>query len=247
MLVRFMGIIIMSEIVLSKDQEVAYKTIAKWLADGGIVHPKQKDPQLLTLGGFAGTGKALALNTLIPTPNGWKTMGELDIGDKVFSDNGNICSIIATSQIMTDHDCFEFEFSDGTKVVADAEHIWKTKNCNERWNNKPSKERLSKDIFETQISSKHANHSIDMPPSINTPEQNLVIDPYLLGVWLGDGAKATARVSSTDEEIIQSFSSKYNINKIAGENCDWGISAKESSPSLLVQLRDMNLLFKVLI
>lgn len=233
----------MAQIVLSKDQEVAYKTIAKWLADGGKVHPKQKNPQLLTLGGFAGTGKALALNTPIPTPNGWKTMEELIVGDEVFSDDGNICSIIAMSQIMNDHDCFEFEFSDGTKIIADADHIWKTKNCNERWNNKPSKERLSKDIFNTQRSGKHANHSVEMPPSINTPDQNLIIDPYLLGVWLGDGAKATARISSTDEEIVQSFSSEYNINKIAGENCDWGISAKEYGLSLLEQLRELNLLF----
>ncbi len=54
----------MSEIVLSKDQELAYKTITQWLADGGNVHPKQKNPQLLSLGGFAGTGKTTLVSTV---------------------------------------------------------------------------------------------------------------------------------------------------------------------------------------
>lgn len=54
----------MAQIVLSKDQEVAYQTIAKWLADGGKVHPKQKNPLLLTLGGFAGTGKTSLVSTI---------------------------------------------------------------------------------------------------------------------------------------------------------------------------------------
>jgi len=54
----------MSKIILSKDQEIAYKSIAKWLADGGIVHPKQKNPQLLSLSGYAGTGKSLLVSLI---------------------------------------------------------------------------------------------------------------------------------------------------------------------------------------
>jgi exodeoxyribonuclease V len=98
-------------------------------------------------------------------------------------------------------------------------------------------------LFETQKSGKHTNHSVSIT-SIDFPEKDLIIDPYLLGVWLGDGdgAKATSRISSKDMEIINAFSQEYNINKIAGENCDWGVSAKESGQSLLVQLREMNLL-----
>lgn len=48
----------MVEITLSEDQEIAYQTMAKWLAEGGVVHPKQTNPSLLTLAGFAGTGKS---------------------------------------------------------------------------------------------------------------------------------------------------------------------------------------------
>jgi exodeoxyribonuclease-5 len=49
----------MAQITLSEDQEVAYKVITKWLANGGIVHKKQTNPNLLTLSGFAGCGKTV--------------------------------------------------------------------------------------------------------------------------------------------------------------------------------------------
>jgi exodeoxyribonuclease V len=51
-------------ITLSDDQEAAYKVMAKWLANGGIVHPKQNSEQLLTFAGFAGTGKTTVTSIL---------------------------------------------------------------------------------------------------------------------------------------------------------------------------------------
>jgi len=54
----------MSAITLSDDQDAAYKTMAKWLANGGIVHPKQKTSNLLTFAGFAGTGKTTVTSVL---------------------------------------------------------------------------------------------------------------------------------------------------------------------------------------
>jgi len=230
-------------LILSNDQEIAYNTIAAWLAGGGIVHPAQKNPQLLTLGGYAGTGKALALDTCIPTPDGWKTMGQLSVGDKVFSDNGEVCNVIATSAVMNNRDCYELEFSDGTKIICDAEHIWKTQICNERWKNKPGKERTTQVIVDTLHSGKHKNHSINAAAAIELPEKELPIDPYLLGIWLGDGAKAMARITTSDGCVVDSFSEDYHTNKIAGTKYDWGISAKNKGPSLLNQLRQMTLLY----
>jgi exodeoxyribonuclease-5 len=55
----------MNEITLSEDQEKAYKTIAEWFANGGCVHPLQKNPGLLTFAGIAGTGKTTITSLLI--------------------------------------------------------------------------------------------------------------------------------------------------------------------------------------
>lgn len=71
-----------------------------------------------------GAGKALDLDTRIPTPFGDKTMRDIQIGDYVFDEKGKPTKVIATSPIFYDHDCYEVEFSDGEKIIADADHLW---------------------------------------------------------------------------------------------------------------------------
>jgi phage terminase large subunit-like protein len=68
----------------------------------------------------------LALDTMVPTPDGWATQGELKVGDKVFDRNGDVCEVTYLSPILTRRKCFEIEFGDGTKVVSDGKHRWLT-------------------------------------------------------------------------------------------------------------------------
>ena len=85
-----------------------------------------KMPHIL-IAGATGAGKALALDTPIPTPHGWTTMGEIQVGDLVFDERGNACVVTAATPIMHGRPCYEVEFSDGTVIVADAEHLWRTR------------------------------------------------------------------------------------------------------------------------
>jgi hypothetical protein len=71
-------------------------------------------------------GKDLALDTPIITTNGWKTMGELQIGDKVFDENREACDIIWASEVFTDHKCYKLTFDDGIEIVAGEDHQWLT-------------------------------------------------------------------------------------------------------------------------
>ena len=84
-----------------------------------------KMPHML-IAGATGAGKALALDTPIPTPRGWTTMGEVRVGDRVFDERGQPCTVIAATPVMHDRPCYEVEFSDGTVIVADADHLWRT-------------------------------------------------------------------------------------------------------------------------
>ena len=90
-----------------------------------------KMPHML-IAGATGAGKALALDTPIPTPQGWTTMGEVQVGDEVFDERGRRCTVIAATPVMHDRPCYEVEFSDGTVIVADAEHLWLTWDRNTR-------------------------------------------------------------------------------------------------------------------
>ena len=62
-------------------------------------------------------GKALAVDTLIPTPRGWSAMGELHVGDTVFDEAGNPCKVTACTEIMQNRPCYEVVFSDHAKIV----------------------------------------------------------------------------------------------------------------------------------
>ncbi len=46
------------------------------------------------------------------------------------------------------------------------------------------------------------NHSIDCAKPIQGPEVYLPIDPYVLGLWLGDGCRSSAQYSCAEQEII---------------------------------------------
>jgi hypothetical protein len=73
-------------------------------------------------GGAARGGKALSLDTPIPTPEGWTTMGDIEVGDTVIDEQGNPCQVIATSEIMHNKQVFDVHFSDGAVIRACGEH-----------------------------------------------------------------------------------------------------------------------------
>ncbi len=82
-------------------------------------------------GGAAGGGKALALDTPIPTPSGWTTMGDLRIGDEIFDELGAVCRVVAATEVMRGRPCFRIRFSGGAEMIADAGHQWLTYSCSE--------------------------------------------------------------------------------------------------------------------
>jgi DNA segregation ATPase FtsK/SpoIIIE-like protein len=84
-----------------------------------------KMPHML-IAGATGAGKALALDTPIPTPHGWTTMEDVQVGGEVFDELGRRCTVTAATPVMYGRPCYEVEFSDGTVIVADAEHLWQT-------------------------------------------------------------------------------------------------------------------------
>src|SRR4029453_15138729 len=71
-------------------------------------------------------GKALAVETPVPTPLGWSTMGQLRAGDHVFDEQGLPCVVMRTTQVILGRPCREVLFSDGSAIVADEQHLWRT-------------------------------------------------------------------------------------------------------------------------
>jgi replicative DNA helicase len=82
--------------------------------------------QMIIIAARPGVGKALALNTRLPTPTGWTTMGDVAVGDWLLGADGEPTRVVAATDVMLGRPCYEVEFSDGSRVVADASHQWPT-------------------------------------------------------------------------------------------------------------------------
>jgi replicative DNA helicase len=82
--------------------------------------------QMVIIAARPAIGKALALDTPLPTPLGWTTMGEVKVGDQLVGADGKPASVVASTQVMFGRPCYRIEFSDGEMIVADADHLWKT-------------------------------------------------------------------------------------------------------------------------
>jgi replicative DNA helicase len=161
--------------------------------------------QLVVIAGRPGLGKALALDTPLPTPTGWTTMGDVVVGDLLLGADGEPTRVTAATEAMTGRPCYEVAFSDGTRVVADSEHQWLTQTrATRRQPDGPAAVRTTAQIAATARCSTadgRANHSIVTTAPLQLPEADLPLPPYALGVWLGDGHAACARFTTADPEI----------------------------------------------
>jgi replicative DNA helicase len=82
--------------------------------------------QMIVIAARPAVGKALALDTPLPTPTGWTTMGQVRVGDQLIGADGKPTQVVAATEVMHGRPCYEVEFDDGTVIVADAEHQWRT-------------------------------------------------------------------------------------------------------------------------
>lgn len=146
-------------------------------------------------------GKALALDTPVPTPDGWRTIGDLEPGDWVFDANGHEVPVTGVSEVMVGRPCREVAFSDGTTVVADADHLWRVRTHDEP----PHRRRIltTDELGRSLRRGGGYRWRLDQCAPVRYDERELPIDPYVLGVWIGDGTSTTAEVTCADQPILR--------------------------------------------
>jgi deoxycytidine triphosphate deaminase len=148
-------------------------------------------------------GKALAIDTAIPTPSGWVTIGALRPGDQVFDENGLPCTVLAATDTLLGRPCREVVFSDGNCIVADLQHRWLTIDKTAREHHR-GRARL---VTTAEVSARlrvrgEFNHHVALARPVRYAQQELPIDPYVLGIWLGDGTATKAEITCADDEIL---------------------------------------------
>jgi deoxycytidine triphosphate deaminase len=199
-------------------------------------------------------GKALALDTPVPTPRGWTTMGALRVGDLVFDERGEPTVVVAATPTLTERPCREVVFSDGSRVVCDVSHQWATIDKSGREHGKRREKVVTTADIEARLVVRGEwNHHVQLAAPVQYPERSLPIDPYVLGVWLGDGTTTKADVTCGDREILdQLVGAGYGVapqrtrrlgSRVggAGHTRDPATGRYVGNGSLSTKLRDLGL------
>lgn len=159
-------------------------------------------------------GKALGLDTSILTTTGWKTMRTIQAGDIIFGSTGQPTTVTHVHDIMVDRSCYKVTTDSGENIIADESHEWFTQHRSERQKKLKGSVKTTKEIFNTLkcSGSNEPAHRIKMSlQGIIQEETVLPIDPYVLGLWLGDGAKEAGWITVGDRDLP-------HILSVLGEN-----------------------------
>lgn len=213
----------------------------------------------LCLAGAHGRGKMIALDTDLPTPNGFIKLIDLKEGDELFDERGKVCKVTKLHPIDLKPKSYEVVFDDGTIIKACADHLWLT------WDRHARKCETSPKVITTQQIKdtlrvggiqQIANHSVPCAQPLDFKKKNLLIDPYVLGVWLGDGSSSDGAIECADVDILDeikkagyeviltkssvrenSKSCRYRIGGLVKDNC-----SNRPTGRLKVSLREMGLI-----
>lgn len=241
------------------------KTLSDYVCNDTVRHFVQKiidtkDIPNILMEGTAGVGKAQPLYSKIMTETGYKTMGDMVVGERIFGENGNLHTVVGVFPQGT-KDIYEIEFSCGEKVRCCNEHLWNVQNIYQRKKNIYTTKSL-RDISNTPLHKstiikgtdyKIYNAYIPMTLPLNFIDREILIDPYILGLLIGDGGFTSGNCvmfSNTEDDVlryISNFCEHNAMELIFSDRCSYRIKNKKRNNNvtpLTSNLIQYNLMYK---
>lgn len=163
----------------------------------GLIRRKGMVRDLIDVARMVNYWRCLSLDTPLPTPTGWTTMGDVKAGDMLFNEEGKPCRVKGKSPIHIRKDCYRVTFDDGSQIVASDDHEWsveqrgKRKTGNFEWFNK---------LVQTKDLEPRKDYIYVTKP-LQLDAVDLPLDPYILGLWLGNGATASTTLCHSKDDV----------------------------------------------
>lgn len=196
--------------------------------------------------GPAGVGKALTLDTRIHTPNGWVTMRDIKVGDIITSPFHNTTKVTAVYP-QGNRIVYKVMFADGRSCLADGEHLWtvRTSKLIKSYRNRKdledysyaSKVMTTKELLDDmsnnpRVKGQTYRYNIPLIKAFSGISKDFIIDPYLMGILLGDGCLTTCKkdsivlnISNDEADII------HNLSLIL--NCEYKLHSDKNYTNTL--------------
>ena len=153
-----------------------------------------------------GTGKASANSSRVYTPDGYKLMGEIQVGDFVIGVDGNPTRVLGVYP-QGEQDIYKVTFSDDSSTEVTGDHLWEVNSPLRNWRGYPTTLKTTKEIIGSNLTHQNGNRQFFIPmiDPVQFSYKKIELDPYLLGILLGDGGftQGSVSFSTTDMEILE--------------------------------------------
>lgn len=155
-------------------------------------------------------GKSGWVETPVLTPNGFKKLGELEVGDVIYGADGKKTNITYITDTMYNLKMYKITFSNGEVITACEDHLWNISSTDWKRHNQKVKTLSTKEMIplleQYKSRSKPAKMFVDHCETVEFDNNELKIDPYLLGLWLSDE-------NEDFDEYIKHISEEYEHSK----------------------------------
>jgi len=149
-------------------------------------------------------GRAHPVATPVLTPDGFRPIGTLTVGDLVIGSDGKPTPVIGVYP-QGEKDIYRLTTQDGASTLCSGDHLWAVATRDDRRRGKPLRVLTTRDM----IGSLRANHyhRYELPlhsAPVRFPHREEQMDPYALGLLLGDGCltgSTTPSFATGDPEL----------------------------------------------
>ena len=156
-------------------------------------------------------GRAQPVHTNVLTPDGFRPIGELDIGDLVVGSNGEPTPVLGVYP-QGPKATYRVTSQDGASTLCSEDHLWSVRTRDDTRRNKPYRVLTAKEIVESGLRTAHYR-KYELPllsRPVEFPAQDVPMDPYALGLLLGDGCltgSTTPSFATEDPELAEALES----------------------------------------
>jgi phosphate starvation-inducible PhoH-like protein len=158
-------------------------------------------------------GRAQPVTTPVLTPWGFRPIGALGIGDLVVGSNGLPTPVIGVYP-QGEEEVFRLTAQDGASTLCSAEHLWAVSTAADRRRGKPARVLATREMA-PNLRSFH-QHRYELPIVSRPVEiwpREVPLDPYALGLLLGDGCLTTSTTPSfatRDPELAEALEERLD-------------------------------------
>jgi phosphate starvation-inducible PhoH-like protein len=149
-------------------------------------------------------GRAQPVSAKVLTPDGFRPIGDLTVGDLVIGSNGEPTPVLGVYP-QGEKDIYRVAAQDGASTLCCGDHLWTVRTASDKRRGKPWRVLETKEMI-GNLRAAHARR-YELPllsAPVCHPEQEVPMDPYALGLLLGDGCltgSTTPAFATEDPEL----------------------------------------------